>query len=155
MNSKDRVLRLVQLERELRGLDDSQLAALIAGLRAEETAWITSISRGLADDGTVDIAALRGSIARGRLKGVPERVAATVTDACLVDCIETLGERAEFPSEDDLRTAIPGLVTRHGIATTRVMLASAVVGNAPASAAIMAVLKSDPGLATTTAPTAG
>ena len=81
-------------------------------------------------------------------------MAASVTDACLVDCIETLGERAEFPSEDDLRTAIPGLVTRHGVATTRVMLASAVVGNAPASAAIMAILKSDAGLAPTS-PTPG
>ena len=154
MNSKDRVLRLVQLERELRGLNDSDLAALIAELPAEETAWITSISRGIDDDGTVDIAALRGSITRGRLKGVPERLAAAITDACLVDCIEILGERAEFPSEDDLRHAVPGLVARHGAATTRVMFASAVVGNAPASAAIMTVMKHDPALSAPTTPTA-
>ena len=43
MNSKDRVLRLVQLERELRAIDDSRLAALIAGLPAETAEWITTI----------------------------------------------------------------------------------------------------------------
>lgn len=157
MNSKDRVLRLVQLERELRAIDDGRLAALIAELPTETAEWIVTISRGLADDGTVDITALRGSLSRGRLKGVPERVAATISDACLLDCIETLGDRADLPSEDDLRRAAPGLVQRHGRDVTRVMLAAAVVGNAPASAAIIKVLKSDPALATAdgSSPTSG
>lgn len=151
MNSKDRVLRLAQLERELRGIQDDQIRSLIDALNPEAANWVAGVARGAGTDETIDITALRGAIQRGRMKGVPERVAAVLTDACLQDCIESLGDHADLPSEDELRAITTGLVERHGVATVRVMFASAVAGEAPASSAINRVLKTDAALALTPA----
>src|SRR5690606_360158 len=65
------------------------------------------------------------------------------TDLCLADCIEQLGDHADHPSSDELREVLPGLVERHGLAITRMMLASTVAGEAPASAIIRDLLKND------------
>jgi hypothetical protein len=146
MNSKDRVLRLAQLERELRALGDDQFTTLIAALPEEAVTWVANVARGAGTDETIDITALRGAMSRGRLKGVPERVAAVLTDSCLQDCIEALGDKADFPSEDELRGVLAGLVHKHGVQPVRIMLASAVAGEAPASTAINRVLKTDPTL---------
>ena len=62
-----------------------------------------------------------------------EAIAAIITDACLADCIEALGDHADNPSTDELREVLPGVVERHGVAVTRIMLAATVVGEAPAA----------------------
>ena len=80
-----------------------------------------------------DAAAIREAIAHGRLDGTLEGMALVLTDACLADCIEQLGDHAENPTSDQLREVLPGLAERHGVAITRIMLASTVVGEAPAS----------------------
>ncbi len=66
-----------------------------------------------------------------------------LTDACLADCIEQLGDNADHPSSEDLREVLPGLIERHGLAAKRIMLASNVGGEAPAAAIIRDLLKND------------
>ena len=72
-----------------------------------------------------------------------EAIAAVVSDACLSDCIEALGDNAENPTTDQLREVLPGLVERHGVGMTRIMLAATVAGEAPAAAIIRDLLKHD------------
>ena len=61
-------------------------------------------------------------------------IAAVLTDACLADCITELGDNSDNPSTDELKAVLPGIVERHGVASTRIMLAATVAGEAPASA---------------------
>lgn len=142
--SKERVLRIVRLESELRAVPDEALRQQIDALPAETRALLNPWCP---PDVDVDVPALRGSLTRGRLKGVPERVADALTAAALQDCIDGLGDRADFPSESDLGEILPSIVARHGVPTTRIMLALAVVTDAPASKAILKSLKTDPSLA--------
>jgi hypothetical protein len=72
-----------------------------------------------------------------------ESTALVVTDACLADCIEQLGENADHPSTEQLRKVLPSLCESHGKAITQLMLASTVAGEAPASAIIRDLLKND------------
>ena len=81
------------------------------------------------------------------MNGNLERIAGVVSDPCLADCIEQLGDRADLPAEEDLLEVAPGLVERHGVGMVRVMLAAAVAGEAPASPAIVHILKHDEVLA--------
>lgn len=144
--SKERVIRLVGLERELRNIPDVELAEMIDALPEELRALLNSwVPAG--EPAAAHITSLRGAVQRGRLKGAPEKVADVLTAACLQDCIEALGDNADFPSIDDLRAVVPGVVERHGVRRTRLMMASAVVGEAPASPAIIKVLKTEPALA--------
>ena len=131
----------MRLESELRAVPDDVLREQIDALPAEARALLNPWCPAEVD---VDVPALRGSLTRGRLKGVPERVADALTAAALQDCIDALGDRSDFPSESDLAEILPKVVGRHGVHTTRVMLALAVVTDAPASKAILKVLKSDP-----------
>ena len=62
---------------------------------------------------------------------------------CGAECIENLGDHSDNPSSDQLREVLPGLVEHHGLDITRIMLASTVVGDAPATAIIRDLLKSD------------
>ncbi len=140
MNSKDHVVRLAALERELNHMTDAEMTALIDGLEPQARHYIAGVA-GSADGDPVDIVALRAAMRRSRMKGGPDRVAAVITDRCLNDCIEALGENADFPSEEDLAAALPGVVKTHGIATTRVMMAAVALGEAPASKAIIKTLK--------------
>jgi hypothetical protein len=48
-----------------------------------------------------------------------------------------------MPTEEELQAVIPGLIERHGLALVRLMLAATVVGEAPVSAIIVGLLKSD------------
>jgi hypothetical protein len=91
----------------------------------------------------VDAGGVRTAIAKGRLDGTLENVALVLSDACLADCVEQLGDDADHPSSDQLRDVIPGLVERHGLGITQIMLASTVAGEAPASAIIRDLLKHD------------
>ena len=66
-----------------------------------------------------------------------------LTDASLADCIEKLGDHADNPTKEQLTEVLPGVVERHGLAMTRVMLASTVAGEAAASVVIRDLLKND------------
>jgi hypothetical protein len=150
MNSKDHVLRLAALEREFTHLTDDEMTVLIEKLEPQARHYIAGVA-GSADEGPVDVGGLRGAMRRGRMKGVPERVAAVLTDKCLNDCIEALGENADFPSEEDLAAALPSVVRTHGVAPTRIMMAAVVLGEAPAAKAIIKTLKTLPLLQPATA----
>ena len=145
MNSKEHVLRLALVERELRAVTDQEIRKLAKTVPAEVQQWLCTLS-GSTDD-SVDPEGLRGAMKRGRMKGVPDRVSTALTDVCLTDCIEQLGEKSDHPSVDDLLAVTPGLVERHGKTVTRLMFASAVLSEAPAGNAIVKVLKTDPTLA--------
>jgi hypothetical protein len=72
-----------------------------------------------------------------------EGLALVLTDASLADCIKALGEHADNPTTDQLRAVLPGIVERHGIGVTRIMLASTVAGEATAANVIRDLLKHD------------
>jgi hypothetical protein len=146
VNSKEHVIRLAHLEREMRALPDDTLRALITAAPEDTQKWLVGLSGG-GEDGTLDVPGLRGAMTRGRMKGVPDKVALVLTETCLQDCITTLGDRADLPDEADLVATTPGLVERHGVPTTRLMFASAILSEAPSSRAIVKVLKNDPALA--------
>jgi hypothetical protein len=88
-------------------------------------------------------AGIRAGVKTGRIDGSMEAIATILTDACLADCIEQLGDHADNPSTEELREVNPGLIERHGVASVRIMLASTVAGEALASAIIRDLLKSD------------
>ena len=88
-------------------------------------------------------AAIREAGVKGRVNGTLESIAVVLADACLADCIEQLGDHSDNPTSDQLREVLPGLVERHGVACTRLMLATTVVGEAPASAIVRDLLKHD------------
>ena len=142
--SKERILRIVRLENELRAFPDSDLDQTIESLEPELRETLTQWCP-LGEP--IDIAGLRGSLTRGRLKGLPERVAGAITAQCLQDCIVALGDNADYPNVDDLEAVLDGLNARHGVRVTRLMFTLAVVSEAPASAAITKLLKTSPGLA--------
>jgi len=124
---KNRLQALGLVDRAIASTTDDELAAAIDELAQSE-----------ADPTTV-----REAVSRGRMDGTMESVALVVTDACLADCIEQLGDHADYPSSDQLREVLPGIVERHGIGITRLMLASTVAGEAPASSIIRDLLKHD------------
>ena len=134
------------LERELRHIPDAELAAMIdelpEELRTLLNPWVPA-----GEPATAHITNLRGAVQRGRLKGTPEKLADVLSATCLQDCIEQLGDKADLPGIDDLRAVLPGLVERHGVRRTRLMMASAVVGEAPASPSLVKLLKSEPVIA--------
>jgi hypothetical protein len=88
-------------------------------------------------------AGIRAGVKTGRIDDSMEAIATILTDACLADCIEQLGDHADNPSTEELREVNPGLIERHGVASVRIMLASTVAGEALASAIIRDLLKSD------------
>jgi hypothetical protein len=150
VNSKEHVLRLALVEKELRLLPDAELAKLVAACPEEAQRWMIAISG--SDDETLSVEGLRGALKRGRMKGLPDKAAATLTDTCLHDCIEALGDKADLPSEADLMGVTAALAAKHGVGTTRLMLAAAALAEAPAANAIVKVLKNDPSLALPTLP---
>jgi len=98
----------------------------------------------LTDDDTAGlIEAIRATAHKGRLNGDLQRLGVVLSDACLADCVEQLGDAADLPSLEDLEKVMPGLVEKHGVGVVRMMLASTVVGEAPASATIVGMLKND------------
>ena len=72
-----------------------------------------------------------------------ESLAILLTDAALADCIEQLGDHGDDPTREQLTEVLPGLVERHGLAITRIMLASTVAGEAKAAGVIRDLLKND------------
>jgi hypothetical protein len=134
---KNRMQALGLLDRSFKAATDDELAAAIEQLDDDHRDGLESFVDGLTPDG------VRAGVKSGRIDGGMEAIAAVISDLCLADCIEQLGDHADNPSTDQLKEVLPGIVERHGVAVTRIMLASTVAGEAPASAIIRDLLKSD------------
>ena len=89
------------------------------------------------------VAFVRAAAQRGRINGVLEQLAFVITDRCLADCVTALGDASDNPSEEQLREVLPGLVDAHGVPMVRLMLASAVAGEAKATPILTRLLKTD------------
>ena len=147
MNStKAHIAALSLLDRALTATTDDELIALMAGLPDDHVSAVKRISLAQNDEveGSDLALAIRTAARKGRMNGDLQRLGVVLTDACLADCVEQLGENADLPNEEQLQEVIPGLIERHGLGTVRTMFASVVVGEAPASPAIIALLKTDP-----------
>ena len=79
--------------------------------------------------------AIRATAARGRMSGALEQITTVLTDPCLADCIEQLGDNSDNPSEDDLAEVTPGLIERHGLRDGAADARRVVAGEAAASVA--------------------
>jgi hypothetical protein len=134
---KNRMQALGLLDRSFKAATDEELTAAIDALDDDHREGLDSFVEALTPDG------VRVAVKAGRIDGGMEAIAAVLTDMCLADCIKELGDHADNPSTDQLKEVLPGLVETHGVAMTRIMLASTVAGEAPASAIIRDLLKSD------------
>lgn len=139
---KNRMQALGLLDRAIKAATDEELSTAIAALDDDHREGLESVVAG-----ELDVDGVRDAVKTGRIDGGMEAIAAILSDACLADCIEALDDHAENPSSDELREVLPGLVEKHGVAITRIMLASTVAGEAPASAIIRDVLKHDEDIA--------
>ena len=143
MNStKAHIAALSLLDRALIAVTDDELAALLAGLPEDHTTAVKRICD-LRDEDADLVEAVRIAAHKGRLNGDLQRLGVVLSDACLADCLEQLGDAADMPTEEELQAVIPGLIERHGLGIVRVMLAATVVGEAPVSAMIVGLLKTD------------
>lgn len=141
---KTRLQALGQLDRALSVMTDEELATLVASLPDDHRAAIDTISGardGFADD-DARLLALRAAAARGRVNGVLEQLTTILTDPCLADCITSLGDHADHPTEEQFLEVMPGLVERHGLASVRLMMAATVAGEAAAAVMLTRLLKS-------------
>ena len=148
--AKARLAGIALLDRAFSHLPDDELETLTTTLPENHQGAIQRIigvAEGEELHGAELVAAIRSVATKGRMNGNLERLAGIISEPCLTDCIEQLGDRADMPSEDDLLEVAPGLVERHGISLVRIMLAAAVTGEAPASPAIIRILKHDEQLA--------
>ncbi len=135
---KSRLQSLGLLDRAIRATTDDELEVLVAALGDDHREAVERFTNGEATP-----AAIREAAARGRIDGTMEGLVMVLTDAALADCIKELGDHADNPTTDQLRAALPGIVERHGIGTTRMMLASTVAGEATAANVIRDLLKHD------------
>jgi hypothetical protein len=162
--TKAHIAALSLLDRALIAVTDDELVALMAGLPEDHVSAIKRISAvrdaeapgdeapgaevpGAEVPGPEVIAAIREAAHKGRLNGDLQRLGVVLSDACLADCVEQLGDAADMPTEDDLQKVMPALIDKHGVGVVRLMLASTVVGEAPASAIIIGMLKNDEAVA--------
>ena len=135
---KSRLQNLGLLDRAFANVSDDDLAKVLAALDEDHREAIDELVGAEADaDG------IRAALVKGRLDGTMESIALVLTDACLADCIEALGDDADRPTTDQLREVTPDLIENHGLGITQLMLASTVAGEAPASAIIRDILKHD------------
>jgi hypothetical protein len=135
---KTRLQSLGLLDRAIRSTTDEELAALVEALDDDHREAIERFTSG---EATPD--SIRAAVAKGRIDGTMEGLAMVLTDAALADCIKELGDHADNPTSEQLRAVLPGIIERHGIGTTRMMLASTVVGEATAANVIRDLLKHD------------
>ena len=140
--TKAHIAALSLLDRALLAMTDDEMAALLTGLPEDHTSAIKRLCD-LRDEDADLVEAVRVAAHKGRLNGDLQRLGVVMSDACLADCVEKLGDSADMPTEEELQEVIPGLIERHGISTVRLMLASTVVGEAPVSAIIVGLLKTD------------
>ena len=135
---KTRMQSLGLLDRALRATTDDELVGVVSSLGDDHREAIERLA-----GGTADPEHIREAAAKGRIDGTLESLTLVLTDATLADCIKELGDHADNPSSDQLRAVLPGLVERHGLGATRLMLASTLAGEAAASAVIRDLLKND------------
>lgn len=135
---KNRLQSLGLLDRAFANASDDHLQGAIDGLGEEHRDALDELVGGAADPESV-----RTAISKGRMDGTMESAALVLTDACLAECIEELGDHADHPTSEQLRDVLPGLCEHHGREITQLMLASTVAGEAPASAIIRDILKND------------
>lgn len=135
---KSRLQNLGLLDRAFANLSDDDLTTALGALEEDHREALDELVGGAAD-----AASVRVSLAKGRLDGTMESIALVVTDACLADCIEALGDDADRPTTDQLRDVTPALIDKYGLGLTQLMLASTIAGEAPASAIIRDLLKND------------
>jgi hypothetical protein len=147
---KNRLQALALLDRALMATTDEELEALVATLPDDHRDAIDKICgarEGGFEDPSARTLAIRSTAARGRMSGALEQICTVLTDPCLADCIEQLGDNSDNPSEEDLAEVTPGLVERHGLAAVRLTLAASVAGEAAASPLLIRLLKHDDVLA--------
>ena len=135
---KSRLQSLGLLDRAFAGATDDELIAARDALGDDH---LDAFEQLVGVDADAD--EIRAAIARGRLDGTLESAALVLSDACLAECIEQLGDHADHPSSEQLRDVLPGIVEQHGLGITRIMLASTIAGEAPAAAIIRDLLKHD------------
>ena len=142
---KNRLAALSMLDRAFRLLPDELVTTLYDALEDDAKDAVQHIAGVKGDDPDMPtlLAAIRESVQKGRINGDLERMALVLTDSCLSDCIEALGDNSDDPSEENLREVLPGVIEKHGLPTTQVMLASVVTGEAIASPIITRLLKHD------------
>lgn len=143
-NVKARLAALSLLDRAFSAMSDDELTTAVHALpddHRDGLAKLSGVPAGADDDTWVS--SLRNTAHQGRISGGLEQVAAVLTDTALGDCVEQLGDAADAPTEEQLRDVLPGLCERHGLAVTRLMLASAVCGEATASPILVRLLKTD------------
>jgi hypothetical protein len=138
---KNRMQALGLLDRAVKATTDDELMAAVDALDDDHREGLESFVEESTADG------IRAGVKSGRIDGGMEAIAAIISDACLADCIEQLGDNADNPSTDQLKEVLPGVIERHGVGITRIMLAGTVAGEAPASAIIRDLLKNDETLA--------
>lgn len=139
---KNRMQALGLLDRSIKAATDEEIESGLAALDDDHREGVESFI-----EGDLTAASLREGVKAGRIDGGMEAIAAILSDACLAECIEQLGDNADNPSTDQLREVLPGIIENHGLAVTRIMLAATVAGEAPASAIIRDLLKNDDVLA--------
>ena len=135
---KTRLQSLGLLDRAIRATSDEELTAAVDALDDDHREALARLVGGEATPATI-----RDAAVKGRINGTMESIALVLTDASLADCIEKLGDHADNPTEEQLGEVLPGLIERHGLAITRMMLASTVAGEAAASNIIRDLLKHD------------
>jgi len=135
---KTRLQSLGLLDRAIRTTTDEELEAVVAALGDDHREAVERFT-----DGEATPESVRAAAVKGRLDGTMEGLAMVLTDAALADCIKELGDHADNPTSDELRKVLPGVIERHGIGVTRLMLASTVVGEAAAANVIRDLLKHD------------
>lgn len=143
-NVKARIAALGLLDRALANLADDELLTAIQALPEEHLdafGKVAGFPPDAADGDQID--AVRTTAQKGRINGDLERLALVLTDAALADCITKLGDAADNPSEADLLRVLPEIAEAHGLHLTQVMMASVVVGEAPASPTLTRLLKHD------------
>ena len=144
---KAHLAALSLLDRAVHALSDDELRAILDALEPDAADAIAQ-AIGLDDVNDADaVTATRAAAVKGRVNGVLSQLGVVLSDACLADCIRALGDSADNPTEEELRAASHQLVADHGVGAVRLMLASAVVGEAPASVACIHLLKHDEVLA--------
>ena len=135
---KTRLQSLGLLDRSIRAASDDDLTTAVAALDDDHREALARVV-----DGEPTPSAIRDAAVKGRINGTMESIALVLTDASLADCIEKLGDHADNPTSEQLGEVLPGLIERHGLAITRMMLASTVTGEAAAANTIRDLLKHD------------
>ena len=141
---KTRLQALSLLDRAFTAVTDEELDTLLAALPDDHRNAIDEICdspEGGFTDPAARRAAVRANAASGRLNGMLEQLSTVMSDPCLHQCIELLGDASDNPTEDQFLATVPTLLEAHGLAAVRLMMASSIAGEAAASIMLTRVLK--------------